>query len=163
MLLLFYYALTDPSKFCAFEFFLLTPYFFTSFCLWTPAVCVVLCTCTTDGPLYPLHTMRFLLFHSEHLNSLCGSFPSEECCWIRVQAASEIQLSDIRISLSCVKLSWQKSILVTALDSRWFYLGLTFMKSREPEFSMLQDGGGNKLEGNFSCWNLMCEEEMGGR
>lgn len=112
-----------------------------TFCLWAPAVCVVLCTCATDGPLYPLDMMRFLLLHSQ--------FPSQECCWIRVWAASEIQLSDLRIYLSYVQLPWQNSILITALDSRWFYLGLTSMRSREPEFSMVQDGGGNKLEGEF--------------
>lgn len=77
--------------------FLFTHYLPTPFCLWAPAVCVVLGTHTTDGPLYPPDMMTFPLLNSKHLNSLCDRFPSQECCWIRVWAASEIQLSDLRV------------------------------------------------------------------
>lgn len=135
-----YCALTGPSKFCRFEFFLLKLFLHTQFSLASILSCYHMC-----NTLYMLYkcsiiptghdevshcylTMRInLSAYTEHLNCLCGSFPSQKVLVNQsAEQALKSSLSDLIFSVckttSAKKLKTTKmekySILIIALSSR---------------------------------------------
>lgn len=65
---------------------------------------------------------------------------------------------------SGVHLPRQRCTLIMALESRCFSIGLTSLRSREPEFSeLLRCMVAADRSGNSSCWDALMCEEMGGR
>lgn len=104
---LFIMPLQTQAHFVRLNIFFSTPFLPTSFSL--PAFLSSCCMCstwTTNVPLYPLDMMRSLFFNngnkfiSMHWTPLMSEwqFPITRMLPNRIQAASETQLSDLRLS-----------------------------------------------------------------